>query len=270
MARAWLAQYRHFFEGLLLEDEELFDPSFQPSESLEEFLRTRIRPAVYFLQRCTVETGSYHGAHSRIPRPEKEQLRLIMLRLVDTILEVGLDSFSFVCFRIFDISIPPSRIMSDTDSHGPAPAPAPAIPDPRPRLSVTFALPSLHSAAHQAECHLQYPFAARMCPTDDSAAPDNSDDRGDPAPAVTQLTDGEGVERLWRARMVDGEPNETLWGESMVWPVVREMSTGSRHASVSFTQPRPPKCALVNDFPLALQNKKSSVGSDFSTSLHGQ
>ncbi|KAJ7601659.1 hypothetical protein DFH06DRAFT_1352360 [Mycena polygramma] len=102
--------------------------------------------------------------------------------------------------------------MSDTDSHGPAPAPAPAIPDPRPRLSVTFALPSLHSAAHQAECHLQYPFAARMCPTDGLRRTRQLDDRGDP-PCRYAVDRWRGCRKTMGARMVDGEPNETLWGE---------------------------------------------------------
>ncbi|KAJ7603767.1 hypothetical protein DFH06DRAFT_1349954 [Mycena polygramma] len=145
---------------------------------------------------------------------------------------------------------PALRIMSVTDSRVPARA---SVPDSAPAVALTFTLPTLHSAAHQAECHFRWPLAARMHPTDVSAAIDDADDREDPAPAVTPFkTDGEGVERLWgapRARMVDGEFLETLWAESVVWPTARELSPGARHASVSLTQPRPSNARSSRTFP---------------------
>ncbi|KAJ7605226.1 hypothetical protein DFH06DRAFT_1150619 [Mycena polygramma] len=89
MTRAWLAQYRHYFSGLLMDDAQLLDHRYCPPVSLEELFRTKIRPAVYFLQKCTVDTGTFRGPPCYIHPSEKAQLRLLMIRLVGTVRVLG-------------------------------------------------------------------------------------------------------------------------------------------------------------------------------------
>lgn len=92
MTRAWLAQYRHYFASLLMEEAQLLDRYYCPPVPLEELFRTKIRPAVYFLQKCSVEEGTYRGPLCRIHPSEKAQLRLLMIRLVGTVVS---------CLRLF-------------------------------------------------------------------------------------------------------------------------------------------------------------------------
>ncbi|KAJ7915891.1 hypothetical protein B0H13DRAFT_1871638 [Mycena leptocephala] len=82
---AWLANYRHYLERLLLSVEELSDPHWEPDTSIDVFLQARVRPAVYFLQRCAVGEGGLQGAPVDIPASEKEELRLLALRLAGTV-----------------------------------------------------------------------------------------------------------------------------------------------------------------------------------------
>ncbi|KAJ6465232.1 hypothetical protein C8R47DRAFT_1235984 [Mycena vitilis] len=89
MTRAWLAQYRHYFASLLMEEAQLLDRYYCPPVPLEELFRTKIRPAVYFLQKCSVEEGTYRGPLCRIHPSEKAQLRLLMIRLVGTVRVLG-------------------------------------------------------------------------------------------------------------------------------------------------------------------------------------
>ncbi|KAJ7685800.1 hypothetical protein DFH06DRAFT_1119183 [Mycena polygramma] len=89
MTRAWLAQYRHYFSGLLMDDAQLLDHRYCPPVSLEELFRTKIRPAVYFLQKCTVDTGTFRGPPCYIHPSEKAQLCLLMIRLVGTVRVLG-------------------------------------------------------------------------------------------------------------------------------------------------------------------------------------
>ncbi|KAJ7875689.1 hypothetical protein B0H13DRAFT_1894013 [Mycena leptocephala] len=83
--RAWLANYRHYLERLLLSVEELSNPHWEPDTSLNVFLQARVRPAVYFLQRCAVGDGGLQGPPVDIPTSEKEELRLLALRLAGTV-----------------------------------------------------------------------------------------------------------------------------------------------------------------------------------------
>ncbi|KAJ7829337.1 hypothetical protein B0H13DRAFT_1916574 [Mycena leptocephala] len=83
--RAWLANYRHYLERLLLSMEELSDPHWEPGTSIDVFLQARVRPAVYFLQRCAVGEGGLQGPPADIPPSEKEELRLLALRLAGTV-----------------------------------------------------------------------------------------------------------------------------------------------------------------------------------------
>ncbi|KAJ7814475.1 hypothetical protein B0H13DRAFT_1924823 [Mycena leptocephala] len=83
--RAWLANYRHYLEKLLLSVEELSDPHWEPDTSVDVFLQARVRPAVYFLQRCAVGEGGLQGPPVDIPSSEKEELCLLALRLAGTI-----------------------------------------------------------------------------------------------------------------------------------------------------------------------------------------
>ncbi|KAJ7814189.1 hypothetical protein B0H13DRAFT_2381916 [Mycena leptocephala] len=82
---AWLANYRHYLERLLLSVEELSDPHWEPDTSIDVFLQARVRPAVYFLQRCAVGEGRLQGPLVDIPSSEKEELRLLALRLAGTV-----------------------------------------------------------------------------------------------------------------------------------------------------------------------------------------
>ncbi|KAJ7814305.1 hypothetical protein B0H13DRAFT_1924900 [Mycena leptocephala] len=83
--RAWLANYRHYLERLLLSVEELSDPHWEPDTSINVFLQSRVRPAVYFLQRCAVGEGGLQGPPADIPPSKKEELRLLALRLAGTV-----------------------------------------------------------------------------------------------------------------------------------------------------------------------------------------
>ncbi|KAJ7910754.1 hypothetical protein B0H13DRAFT_1876472 [Mycena leptocephala] len=83
--QAWLANYRHYLERLLLSVEELSDPHWEPDTSIDVFLQARVRPAVYFLQRCTVGEGGLQGPPVDIPPSEREELRLLALRLAGTV-----------------------------------------------------------------------------------------------------------------------------------------------------------------------------------------
>ncbi|KAJ7852561.1 hypothetical protein B0H13DRAFT_1904560 [Mycena leptocephala] len=82
--RAWLANYRHYLERLL-SVEELSDPHWEPDTSIDVFLQARVRLAVYFLQRCAVGEGGLQGPPADIPPSEKEELRLLALRLAGTV-----------------------------------------------------------------------------------------------------------------------------------------------------------------------------------------
>ncbi|KAJ7865981.1 hypothetical protein B0H13DRAFT_2352719 [Mycena leptocephala] len=83
--RAWLANYRHYLERLLLSVEESSDPHWEPDTSIDVFLQARVRPAVYFLQRCAIGEGGLQGPLVDIPSSEKEELRLLALRLAGTV-----------------------------------------------------------------------------------------------------------------------------------------------------------------------------------------
>ncbi|KAJ7830684.1 hypothetical protein B0H13DRAFT_1915840 [Mycena leptocephala] len=63
---AWLANYRHYLERLLLSVEELSDPHWEPDTSIDVFLQAR-------------------GPPVDIPSSEREELRLLALRLAGTV-----------------------------------------------------------------------------------------------------------------------------------------------------------------------------------------
>ncbi|KAJ7920670.1 hypothetical protein B0H13DRAFT_1867397 [Mycena leptocephala] len=83
--QAWLVNYRHYLERLLLSVEELSDPHWEPDTSIDVFLQAQVRPAVYFLQRCAVGEGGLQGPPADIPSSEREELRLLALRLAGTV-----------------------------------------------------------------------------------------------------------------------------------------------------------------------------------------
>ncbi|KAJ6542557.1 hypothetical protein B0H19DRAFT_1076646 [Mycena capillaripes] len=85
MPRGPLSEYRHYFEGLLLTDEELLRRDYEPNGTLDLFFRTRIRPAVYFLQRCTINEHGLEGPRVTIPPTEREELQEILIRLLGTL-----------------------------------------------------------------------------------------------------------------------------------------------------------------------------------------
>ncbi|KAJ6534916.1 hypothetical protein B0H19DRAFT_1271591 [Mycena capillaripes] len=85
MPRGPLSEYRHYFEGLLLTDEELLRRDYEPNGTLDLFFRTRIRPAVYFLQRCTTNKHGLEGPRVTIPPTEGEELQEILIRLLGTL-----------------------------------------------------------------------------------------------------------------------------------------------------------------------------------------
>ncbi|KAJ7838317.1 hypothetical protein B0H13DRAFT_1911932 [Mycena leptocephala] len=75
-SQAWLANYCHYLERLLLSVEELSDPHWEPDTSINIFLQARVCPAVYFLQRCAIGEGGLQGPPADIPSSEREELRL--------------------------------------------------------------------------------------------------------------------------------------------------------------------------------------------------
>lgn len=85
MSRGSLASYRHFLSDLLLTDDELLNPGWEPSVSLEVFFQLRLRPAVYFLQRCLCDERGVSGPAPRIPAAEKAELKDWLFRLLGTI-----------------------------------------------------------------------------------------------------------------------------------------------------------------------------------------
>jgi hypothetical protein len=98
--RAWLANYRHYLERLLLSVEELSDPHWEPDTSIDVFLQARVCPAVYFLQRCAVGEGGLQGAPVDIPASEKEELRLLALRLTGTVVREFHMSWHNLCIDL--------------------------------------------------------------------------------------------------------------------------------------------------------------------------
>ncbi|KAJ6495723.1 hypothetical protein C8R47DRAFT_1213203 [Mycena vitilis] len=107
MSRGSLASYRHFLSDLLLTDDELLNPGWEPSVSLEVFFQLRLRPAVYFLQRCLCDEGGVSGPAPRIPAAEKAELKDWLFRLLGR---------SFIHGRLSALGrgTPASRVVSST------------------------------------------------------------------------------------------------------------------------------------------------------------
>lgn len=81
--RGELAAFRGRIILLLLTDEELRDPFWQPTVSLRNFLQFRVRPATYFIQYCGLPAPN--GEVPDMPAAEREELRCLVLRLVATL-----------------------------------------------------------------------------------------------------------------------------------------------------------------------------------------
>jgi hypothetical protein len=96
MPRESVAAYRRHFERLLLSDEEFQNLSWEPSGRLEEFCRERLRPALLLVHRCTLEGTDPRVISTDIPPEEKDELRLILLRLVGTTVSAGFSSMGFL------------------------------------------------------------------------------------------------------------------------------------------------------------------------------
>ncbi|KAJ6514831.1 hypothetical protein C8R47DRAFT_1206186 [Mycena vitilis] len=118
MSRGSLASYRHFLSDLLLTDDELLNPGWEPSVSLEVFFQLRLRPAVYFLQRCLCDERGVSGPAPRIPAAEKAELKDWLFRLLGTIRLLGRAKLvlSFIHGRLSALGrgTPASRVVSST------------------------------------------------------------------------------------------------------------------------------------------------------------
>jgi hypothetical protein len=85
MPRESVSAFRRHFECLLLSDEEFGNLSWEPPGRLEEFCRERLWPALLLVHRCTLEGTDPRIISTDIPSEEKNELRVILLRLVGTI-----------------------------------------------------------------------------------------------------------------------------------------------------------------------------------------
>ncbi|KAJ7157409.1 hypothetical protein C8R46DRAFT_1040415 [Mycena filopes] len=81
--RGELAAFRGRINLLLLTDDELAQPFWQPAISLRNFLQYRVRPAIYFIQYCGLPAPN--GKVPDMPQEEYEELRVIVLRLLGTL-----------------------------------------------------------------------------------------------------------------------------------------------------------------------------------------
>ncbi|KAJ7301428.1 hypothetical protein DFH08DRAFT_978747 [Mycena albidolilacea] len=95
MPRESVAAYQRHFECLLLSDEEFQNLSWEPSGCLEEFCCERLRLALLLVHRCTLEGTDPRVISTDIPSEEKDELRLILLRLVGTTVSAGFSSMIF-------------------------------------------------------------------------------------------------------------------------------------------------------------------------------
>jgi hypothetical protein len=90
-----VSAFRRHFERLLLLDEEFGNLSWEPPGRLKEFCRERLRPALLLVHWCTLEDTDPRIISTDIPPEEKDELRVILLRLVGTIVSAG---FSLLFF----------------------------------------------------------------------------------------------------------------------------------------------------------------------------
>ncbi|KAJ7913289.1 hypothetical protein B0H13DRAFT_1873972 [Mycena leptocephala] len=84
--RAWLANYRHYLERLLLSVEELSDPHWEPDTSIDVFLQARARadfrdlPPIFLFRKgrtpppCSAPRGYRSFLVPRYPRPQPRKL----------------------------------------------------------------------------------------------------------------------------------------------------------------------------------------------------
>jgi hypothetical protein len=100
MERGHIADFRHRLDVLLLSPTELASPYWQPAQTLSSFFQYRVRPAVYFIQRCAFL--SPHDDVLEMPAAERAELRDFVLRLAGTVVRCCIISFPifFADFRI--------------------------------------------------------------------------------------------------------------------------------------------------------------------------
>jgi hypothetical protein len=95
MPRESISVFHRHFKRLLLSDKEFGNLSWEPPGRLEEFCRERLCPALLLVHRCTLEGTNPRIISTDIPPEEKDELRVILLRLVGTIVSAG---FSLLFF----------------------------------------------------------------------------------------------------------------------------------------------------------------------------
>ncbi|KAJ7441705.1 hypothetical protein FB451DRAFT_1190892 [Mycena latifolia] len=74
-----IADHGAVLEGLLLSPSELMDRSWEPDVSLADFFHLRLRPSIYFLQRCLVGEEGLEGEAIQIPPEEMVVIRRHMV-----------------------------------------------------------------------------------------------------------------------------------------------------------------------------------------------
>ncbi|KAJ7671841.1 hypothetical protein B0H17DRAFT_1141384 [Mycena rosella] len=80
-----LSATREIITQLLLQPANLGNPDWMPNIQIAEFLRKRVRPVAYFLQRSTCEEWGFVGPMVELPQEEAEDVRALLLLLVGTL-----------------------------------------------------------------------------------------------------------------------------------------------------------------------------------------
>ncbi|KAJ7493735.1 hypothetical protein FB451DRAFT_1387883 [Mycena latifolia] len=73
--RVPIPAWRGVLEHILLSPETLLDRNWIPSTPVSEFLRKRMRPTVYFLQRASCDGNGFEGMPVVVPPDEQEEIR---------------------------------------------------------------------------------------------------------------------------------------------------------------------------------------------------
>ncbi|KAJ7618092.1 hypothetical protein B0H17DRAFT_1152412 [Mycena rosella] len=80
-----LSATRRIITQLLLQPADLGNPDWMPNIPIAEFLRKRVRPVAYFLQRSTCEEWGFVGPMVELLQEEAEDVRALLLLLVGTL-----------------------------------------------------------------------------------------------------------------------------------------------------------------------------------------
>ncbi|KAJ6511685.1 hypothetical protein DFH09DRAFT_1100346 [Mycena vulgaris] len=82
--------------ALLLTSKELMNPDWEPTIPVPNFLRDRVRPCVYLLQRVVCDEGGWNGPAPQVPFVECEELRWLVRITLGTIRHLGRSRFRAV------------------------------------------------------------------------------------------------------------------------------------------------------------------------------